>query len=107
MKIHTITITPEGNVEFLGDTLPIDLPLGKTVRRRVSVIRPLNVWKRIAFISLRLLCKDTGRAAAFTRTWRGPWRATILATGQSAVFENRQAAIDWEYEVLTGPKFEL
>ena len=105
--MKTITILPSGEIEFLGDQCPVDLPLANAVRRRVSTIHPTQCWKRVAFLTLRLLCGDRGLAAAFTRKWKGPWRATILATGQSAVFENRQAAIDWEYEVLTGPRFEL
>lgn len=105
--MKSITLLPDGTVEFLGDDPGIDLPLANAVRRRVSTIRPVRFLKGLAFRILRTVFGDTGRAAAFTRKWKGPWRATILATGQSAVFLDRQAAIDWEYEVLTGPKFEL
>ncbi|HXJ55423.1 MAG TPA: hypothetical protein VNU68_02050 [Verrucomicrobiae bacterium] len=105
--MSTITILPDGTVEFLGDTCPLDLPLANPVRRRVSTIQPTVWWKRTAFLFLRRVCGERGRVAAFTRRWKGPWKAVILATGQSAVFDSRQAAIDWEYQVLTGPKFDL
>ena len=105
--MKTITILANGEVQFLGDDPGIDLPLGKIRRLRVSTIQPLYLWKRLAFLTVRHVCGSYGRGAAFTRTWAGPWRCVILATGQSAVFEERQAALDWEHEVLTGPKFEL
>jgi hypothetical protein len=112
VKIKTsqmiINIEPDGQISFLGD-LPagLDLPLANPRRRRVSTIQPVSLAKRWAFLFLRKVAGDTGRVAAWTRTWKCKWRATILATGQTAVFENRQAALDWEYEILTGPKFEL
>lgn len=106
--MKTIFIEPDGSVSFLGDECPVDLPLGNPIRKRVSVIQPAhNVWKRIAFKILRTVFAEQGRVSDWTRTWQCEWRATILATGQSAVFENRQAAVDWEYEILTGPKFDL
>jgi hypothetical protein len=107
MKTQTIFIEPDGSVSFLGDTCPIDLPLGNPIRRRVSVIHPVSPLKKVAFLFFRLVAGETGRVADWTRRWSGPWRATILATGQSAVFERRQAAIDWEMEILTGPKIDL
>lgn len=104
---HRIKIRTDGQIEWLGK-LPIDLPLdGTPTKRRVSTILPVNPVKRAFFRLIRQVAGDDGRPAAWTRTWAGPWRATILATGQSAVFDNRQAAIDWEYEILNSPKFEL
>jgi hypothetical protein len=101
MKTQTIFIEPDGSVSFLGDTCPIDLPLANPVRRRVSTIQPTVWWKRKAFLFLRRVCGEQGRAAAFTRTWRCRWRATILATGQSAVFERREEAVAWELTILS------
>jgi hypothetical protein len=98
--MKTITILPSGEIEFLGDICPIDLPLGKTVRRRVSTIQPLCLWKRLAFLFLRRVCGEQGRVAAFTRKWSGPWTARILATGQTHTFNTRARAIAWEIEVL-------
>ncbi len=100
--MKTITILPNGDVQFIEGQLPFDLPLGKIRRRRVSVIEPNTFWKKKAFRVLRLVAGDTGRAAAFSRTWRGPWRVRILATGETAVFESRADAITWEVETLSG-----
>jgi len=105
--MKTITILPDGTVQFLGDDPGVDLELDKVRTRRISTILPCTAAKRCAFRVIRWLFGDRGRAAAWTRRWSGPWKATILATGESAVFENRQAALDWEYQVLSGPKFEL
>ncbi len=104
-----ITVLPDGQVQFLGDVPPVDLPLGKIRRRRVSTIRPTNVWKRIAFLFLRYVCSDSGRVAAFTRTWTGPWRVRILATGETAVFDKRSDAAGWEIETINGhlPNIDL
>ena len=55
----------------------------------------------MAFKFLRRIFGEAGRVADWTRTWAGPWRCVILATGQSAVFESREEAICWEIEVLT------
>ncbi len=99
--MKTITILPDGQVQFLGDACPLDLPLVDPIRRRVSKIQPAhNVWKRIAFLLVRRCFGELGRAADWTRTWSGSWRATILATGQSAVFESRAEAIAWEIGIL-------
>jgi len=94
-----LTIEPDGQVSYIG-TLPIDLPLANPVRRRVSTIQPTVVWKRTAFLFLRRVCGDDGRVAAFTRTWSGPWTATILATHQTATFNTRAEAIAWELDIL-------
>ena len=106
-KVEIINVTKTGDVEWIGDKCPLDLPLGKIRRRRVSTIRPVRFLKRMAFVILRTVFGETGRVAAFTRTWAGPWRCVILSTGQSAVFETRAEAIQWELEILRGPRFEL
>lgn len=111
-----INVTEDGNIEFIEGTVSLDMALAlsgdldlskKTVRRRLSRIVPASPWKRVAFYTLRFLCGERGRAAAFTRTWKGPWRMRILSTGQTEVFELRQAAVDRELEILTDPKFDL
>jgi hypothetical protein len=98
--MKTITINTDGSIEFLGDTCPLDLPLANAVRRRVSVIEPTKFWKKKAFQILRRVAGETGAAAAFTRRWSGPWRVTILATGQTEVFQERSDAIAWEINLL-------
>jgi hypothetical protein len=99
-KVNSITINPDGTVEFLGDTCPVDLPLSNPIKRRVSTIQPLNAWKRRAFLFLRYVCSDRGRVAAYTRTWSGPWTAVILATGQTYTAQSRADCIAWEIEQL-------
>ncbi len=106
MKTELINVAEDGSIEWIGDKCPLDLPLGKIRRRRVSTIRPAHNGKRMVFQILRTVFGEQGRVAAFTRRWNGPWIATILSTGETAVFENRQAAIDWELEILRGPNFE-
>jgi hypothetical protein len=106
-KDTVINITKEGNLEFIEGQMPLALPLGDGTSRRVSTIRPERFAKRTAFLFLRRLAGERGRIAAWTRTWAGPWRCVILATGQTEVFDQRQAAIDWELEILTDPKFDL
>jgi hypothetical protein len=91
----TITIKTDGSVEFLGE-LPIDLPLANPIKRRVSIVQPTSFWRRKAFRLLRTVFGESGRVASFTRTWSGPWTATILATGQTATFNTRAEAIAWE-----------
>jgi len=100
--MKTIFIEPDGSVSFLGDVCPLDLPLANPIRRRASNIRPVRFWKRMAFVLCRLVAGERGRAADWTRTWSGPWRATILATGQGAVFERRSEAVAWEIGVIEG-----
>jgi hypothetical protein len=95
----TITILPDGTVEFLGEC-PLDLPLSNPIRRRVSVILPAHNWKRIAFKNLRTVFGEQGRVAAWTRTWTGPWTARILATGETYTAETRAQCIAWEIEQL-------
>ena len=97
--MKTITILPSGEVQFLGEC-PVDLPLMNAVRRRVSTICPVRVDKRLAFRALRTVFGDEGRVAAFTRKWKGTWRATILATGQTQTFNTRARAVAWEIGVL-------
>jgi len=108
MKTEIITISKDGkSVEFIEGQSSLDLPLGNGRRTRLSHIRPEKFWKKAAFILLRKVFGDRGRIAEWSRTWRCEWRCTIITTGDSAVFENRQAAVDWEYETITSPRFEL
>ena len=102
-----INITPEGNLEFVEGQMPLDLPLGNGTRRRLSHMRPEVFWKKIAFILLRKIFCDRGNVEFLTRKWKGPWRATIISTGQTEVFNSRGEAIMWELEILNGALFDL
>jgi hypothetical protein len=106
-KTEVITISEDGkSVEFIEGS-SLDLPLGNGKRIRLSHIRPDKFWKKAAFIILRKMFGDTGNIAFWTRKWRGPWRATIISTGQTAVFETREEAIQFELEILNGALFDL
>ena len=108
MKTEIITISEDGkSVEFIEGQSSLNLPLGNGRRRRLSHIRPEKFWKKAAFILLRKAFGDTGNIAFWTRKWRGPWRATIISTGQTEVFPNRQSCIDWELEKLNGALFDI
>ena len=97
----TLTIDPTGNASYLGE-VAVDLSeLGPVTRRRVSHILPVNPIKRGAFRALRLVFGERGRVAAWTRRWRGPWRAEIIATGQRRYHMSRRVLIAWEQAVLT------
>jgi len=107
-KTEIITISEDGkSVEFIEGQSSLDLPLGNGTRRRLSHIRPEKFWKKAAFILLRRAFGDRGNMAYWTRTWRGPWRATIISTGQTEVFETREEAIQFELEILNGALFDL
>ena len=99
-----ITIQPDGTVEAVDAERVggIDF-LGETTKRRVSRIEPLRPVRRAVFRALRRAFGDEGRVAAWTRTWRGPWKATILATGEQHVALTREACVEWERASLEAP----
>ena len=102
-----VTLNTDGSVACIGETAASVIPLANARRRRLSHIVPVNPIKRAAFRLLRFAFGDSGRVSGQTRTWAGPWRATIIATKQTATFNTRAEAIDWELETLCGPKFDL
>lgn len=107
-KTEIITISEDGrSVEFIEGQSSLDLPVENGKRRRLSHIRPEKPWKKAAFILLRKVFGDTGNVAFWTRKWKGPWRATIISTGQTEVFQTRDEAIAWELEILNGALFDL
>jgi hypothetical protein len=108
MKTEIITISKDGkSVEFIEGTSSLNLPLGNGRRIRLSHIRPEKFWKKAAFVLLRKVFGDRGNIAFWTRKWSGPWRATIISTGQAEVFETREEAIIWELDQLNGALFDL
>lgn len=104
----SITLKPNGSVEWVGDA-PFTLPVTNVRKRRVSRIVPVNLWKRVCFRLLRLCFGDEGRVAKWTRTWSGPWRGRILATGETFEDGNRLCVIAWEIVTLESntAKFDL
>lgn len=71
-------------------------------RHRASHIEPEQPLKRAAFRLIRRLGSDTGLAAAWTRTWRGPWRVRLAATNEIVAHDinERSEAIRKEQTVL-------
>ncbi len=103
-KIVTIIIEEDGTQTFLKtDSADIFLECGETLTRRASHVEPADWARRVAFTVLRFIFPDTGRVAAWTRTWRGPWlvdttpTAGVLLDGS---WMNRQDAIEAEVAFL-------
>lgn len=91
----------KGTITTLGKP-PFDLPTVTLSKRRVSTITPMFAPKRQLFWLLRWLFGEEGRAAAWTRKWKGPWIVRILATKEWSVFFKRNDCIAWELEKLNG-----
>lgn len=101
-RIPIVSIGPDGTISCVGgDELPLQA-LGRVSKRRVSRVLPTHPAKRFAFRVLRAIVPDDSRVAAWTRSWRGPWEATILATGQSHVSMSRKTCIEWEIKTIEG-----
>lgn len=94
----TLNFHPDGTATALNnDALDLNV-LGRVTLTRYSRILPVHPVKRAAFRLLRFCGGDKGRAAGWTRTWRGPWRAVILATGLTFTHPDRAACLRWERE---------
>lgn len=102
----TMILKPNGEVEWIeGEPF---IPVINVKRRRLSHVTPAFAPIRLPlFKLLRRVFGDRGRVAAWTRTWRGPWKVKIVATGEWSLFEKRSDAIAWEMEQVQGAKFEL
>jgi len=78
----TITFNPDGSMSFIGadEALAGELHSalgGQRVRRRASHVEPVGLAHRLAFRILRRFFGEHGRVAAWTRSWRGPWRVDL------------------------------
>ena len=96
MKQTYICLT-NGEIEVIGEPVIV---LGAGRQRRATHILPVNPFKRAAFVLLRLVFGERGRVAETTRRWRGPWKAIILATGQTKIHPSRKVLLRWERRVL-------
>ena len=98
MKKCTVILRKDGTIEWLHPP-PFPLAVRQVSRQRFSEILPVNPVKRAAFRVLRRLFGETGRVAAWTRSWAVLWRAEILigprrgATRTSGI---RAVLLDWE-----------
>lgn len=70
-------------------------------RTRASRIEPVQRVKLLCFRVLRKLGGDRGRIATWTRRWQGPWKATLLGTGETFIHHDRKECIRWEVAKLT------
>jgi hypothetical protein len=102
-----IIIDTDGTVRHIADPRAEFLASeGQVERRRASHVVPLHPVKRAAFVLIRALVPDTGRMAAWTRMWRGPWIADMSPFGPEGrgvalgPFNERFAAIAAEREWL-------
>lgn len=81
-KIVTIIIEEDGTQTFLKtDSADIFLECGETLTRRASHVEPADWARRVAFTVLRFIFPDTGRVAAWTRTWACRWRVNTSPVG--------------------------
>jgi hypothetical protein len=112
-KVIVLTIDENGDQVFLKtDSADCFLEQGEVITRRASHVEPAPFWERQAFRLLRTLFPDTGRVAAWTRTWRCLWRVNTSPVGGPILrgydyagswvltWENRQDAIDAEIAFL-------
>lgn len=105
MNSITLTFHDDGTARTLSTEL-LDLDqLGTRTIRRASHIWPVHPVKRAIFHALRRLFGDKGRAAAWTRTWSGPWGVVILGRPLRNSFhyvsQSRANCIAWEHEQLS------
>lgn len=70
--------------------------------RRASRVEPAALGRRLVFLALRKAFGDGGRVAAWTRTWRGPWRARMFIRPRPVLgpFPTRQEALVAEAQWL-------
>jgi hypothetical protein len=90
---------PARPIQFVNDArLAGLLKHGPAQVHRGSYILPISRPKRWAFRLFRRLFGETGRVAAWTRSWRGPWRVDLGPSAGPVIqpFTNRQDAIDAE-----------
>lgn len=103
-KPHILNFRADGTLDTIyTDKLELS-QFGPVTKTRASHIRPLLPPLMVAFCLLRGLFGDNGRVAAWTRTWRGPWRVTICRAGAppaaSFTAPTRAECIEWEINQL-------
>lgn len=106
---HKIVIDEQGVIRCLHNPAVPMHELGVVTRTRISHIVPLWFPKRAVFRLLRIMFGERGRVADWTRSWRGPWHASIVATGAWSVFEKRADCVAWEIQQINDnpAKFDL
>jgi hypothetical protein len=98
--VTTITITPAGQIRYLGGSAPDLETEGRVTKRRLSHIEPCRLPLRFVFRVLRYLFHDTSAVAAWTRRWGCLWRVNIIGGPTWGRYGRRQSAIDAERDWL-------
>lgn len=101
MTKHQLLIKKDGTIAWLTPP-PFTVP-GRKTRRRYSEITPTSACLFVAFRILRFLFGETGRVAAWTRTWPCHWTLKVLDTGYTEHSRSRQALIEREHELFFRP----
>lgn len=100
----TIEINQHGDAEAINgpDAQLLTKDLGRAALVRVSVVEPVDLLRRLAFRIIRRLVSDQSTLAAWTRTWRGPWRSRLLVGSRPILgpYEIRSEAIAAEVRWL-------
>jgi hypothetical protein len=100
----TLKIRPNGQVEAIrsAEAEALTAGLGPGRLERVSRVEPVEVVRRLLFLAIRRLVSNQSRLAAWTRTWRGPWRARLLVGSRPILgpYEERAEAIRAEVRWL-------
>lgn len=97
---RSLVIDSSGSISFL-DEPQIRASIeqeGSIERRRASHVEPVSKVKRLTFHLLRGLVADDSPVAAWTRSWRGPWRINLGLSGGPTFgsFAGRAEAISAE-----------
>lgn len=109
MKRTIIISKKDGSLQWLNPP-PFNLPVTDVTRQRYSEIVPLDPLLCLWFRILRWTFGEDGKVSDWTRAWRVMWQAKILVgphRGSEFITPFRQAALDWEKEKFSEPKFNL
>ena len=86
MRIVTVTIDENGDQVFLkGPASAVFGDIGPCEPRRASHVVPESLLLRAAFKALRAVVSDTGRLAAWSRTWECYWIVDARPAGADII----------------------
>lgn len=97
MKTITLYVT-ESEVSTVGEMPPVIIGLGQPTKERASHVVPLRPHTRAIFYWLRNHLGSLG--TRLSRHLPGPWKATIIETGEIFISHSRQRCIQWEVNEL-------
>lgn len=104
MKFQQIVVGMDGEITTIDtpELRQIAAALGTVRQERVSHIWPVNKTKRAAFRLLRRWFGETGRIAAWTRKWKGPWQVRWVSNPSRVVYSHkrRSQCLYWEKREL-------